>query len=153
MPVIYSHDDIVWTRGAAFPPDWYRKYVFPNFKRYYEPLVAAGKKIIYVADGNYNEFIDDIAATGVHGFFFEPLTSLDYIAEHYGRTHIIVGNADTRILLSGTKQQIRGEVERCLNAAKHCPGYFLCVSNMIPANTPVENAIYYNDVYEKLSQR
>jgi hypothetical protein len=71
-PVVYSHDDIVWTSGAVFHPEWYRKYIFPNYKKYYAPLIEAGKKIIFVSDGNYSEFVDDIAATGAHGFFLNP---------------------------------------------------------------------------------
>ncbi len=153
IPVIYSHDDIVWTAGAFIHPEWYRRYVFPNLKKYYEPLIAAGKKVIFLSDGNYTQFVDDIAACGVHGFFFEPLTDLAYVAERYGKTHVIIGNADTRILLLGSKADIRAEVERCLAIGRHCPGYFMGVTNMIPPNTPVENALYYNAVYEELSRR
>lgn len=152
-PLIYSHDDIVWTRGPVFHPDWYRKYIFPNYRKLYAPAIEAGKKVIFVSDGNYNEFIDDIAATGAAGFFFEPLTDLRHIVEHYGKTHIIVGNADTHVLLSGTKQQIRAEVERCMTLGRNCPGYFMSVTNMIPYNTPVENALYYYQCYEELSRR
>ncbi|MCI0511614.1 hypothetical protein L0128_00185 [candidate division KSB1 bacterium] len=152
-PLIYSHDDIVWTAGAVFHPEWYRQYIFPNYQKYYAPLIENGKKVIFISDGNYTEFIDDIAATGASGFFLEPLTSLDYIVEHYGQTHIIIGNANTHALLYGTKEDIRNEVARCLQLGKKCPGYFIGVSNMIPANTPVENALYYNEVYEKLCRR
>jgi len=153
VPVIYSHDDIVWTSGAVFHPEWYRRYVFPNYRMFYEPLVAAGKKIIFVSDGNYTEFVDDIAACGVHGFFFEPLTDLNYLAERYGQTHVLIGNVDTRALLSGKRARIRAEVERCMAVGKKCPGYFMGVSNMIPANTPVESALYYNEMYEKTCTR
>ena len=152
-PVIYSHDDIVWTSGAVIHPDWYRKFIFPNYKKYYAPLVESGKKVIFVSDGNYTEFIDDVAQTGASGFFFEPLTDLRQIVERYGRTHIIIGNADTRILLMGTKEAIRREVERCMNLGRDCPGFFMGVTNMIPANTPVGSALYYNEVYEELSRR
>jgi len=152
-PVVYSHDDIVWTTGAVFHPDWYRKYIFPNYRKFYEPLLDSGKKVIFVADGNYTEFVDDIAATGVSGFFFEPLTDLKYIVERYGQTHIIIGNVDTRLLLMGTREEIRQEVERCMALGKNCPGYFIGVTNMIPANTPIESALYYNEVYEELSRR
>jgi len=151
--VIYSHDDIVWTRGAVFRPAWYRRFVFPNYKKLYAPLLDSGKKIIFVCDGNYTEFVDDIAACGVSGFFFEPLTDLEYLAERYGQTHVLIGNVDTRFLLNGTKARIREEVERCIRIGRNCPGYFIGVSNMIPANTPVENAIYYDEVYRKLSRR
>ena len=153
VPVVMSHDDIVWTAGPFLPPEWYRQYVFPNYKRFYQPLIDSGKRIVYTSDGNYTAFLDDIAATGVHGFVLEPTTDMAQIAERYGRTHVFIGNADTRILLLGTKPQIRAEVERCMAIGKDCPGYFLAVGNHIPANTPVENCLYYNEVYERLSRR
>jgi len=153
VPVVMIHDDMVWTAGAIFRPDWYRKYVFPNYRKYFAPLIDSGKRIMFTSDGNYTEFIDDIAAAGVHGFVMEPTTDMAYIAKKYGRTHVFIGNADTRILLSGPKEKIRAEVERCMAIGKPCPGFFMAVGNHIPPNTPVESAIYYNEVYEKLSKR
>jgi hypothetical protein len=44
-------------------------------------------------------------------------------------------------------------VERCIALGKDCPGYFIGVTNMIPINTPVEKALYYNEMYEILSRR
>jgi hypothetical protein len=153
VPVVMIHDDMVWTAGAIFRPSWYRQYVFPNYKRYFAPLRDSGKKIMWTSDGNYTEFIDDIAAAGVHGFVLEPLTDMGYIVEKYGQTHAIIGNAETRVLLSGSKADIRAEVERCIKLGRDCPGYFLAVGNHIPANTPVESCLYYNEVYEELSRR
>jgi hypothetical protein len=153
VPVVMVHDDIVWTSGAFIHPDWYRRFVFPNYKRYFAPLIESGKKILFTSDGNYDEFVDDIADCGVHGFIMEPLTDMAAIAERYGESHVIVGNADTRILLSGDRAAIRAEVERCMAIGKDCPGFFMAVGNHIPSNTPVDAAIYYNEVYEALSSR
>lgn len=153
VPVVMVHDDIVWTSGAIFHPEWYRKYVFPNYCKFFEPLRDSGKKIIFTSDGTYTEFVDDIANSGVHGFVLEPTTDMKYIAEKYGKTHVFIGNADTRILLEGTKEQIYDEVKRCMDIGKSCAGFFMAVGNHIPANTPVENALYYNEVYEKMSKR
>jgi hypothetical protein len=152
-PVVMIHDDIVWTQGAFIHPDWYRRFVFPNYKKYFAPLKEAGKIIMYTSDGTFTQFIDDIAASGVNGFVMEPTTDMAYIAEKYGKTHFFVGNADTRILLSGTKEDIRGEVKRCMDIGKKYPGFFMAVGNHIPANTPVDNVLYYNEVYEELSRR
>lgn len=152
-PVIWSHDDIVWAAGPAFHPHWYRKYIFPNYRKLYAPLLEAGKKVIFVSDGNYTCFVDDIAAAGASGFFFEPLTDLRTLIERYGKTHILIGNVDTRVLLTGGRDEIRREVARCIALGRDCPGYFIGVTNMIPANTPVENALYYNEVYESMSRR
>ncbi|HBG26279.1 MAG: hypothetical protein A2Y10_13355 [Planctomycetes bacterium GWF2_41_51] len=153
VPVAMIHDDIVWTSGPFTSPEWYRTYIFPNYKKLFAPLIDSGKKVIYTSDGNYTQFIDDIASTGIHGFVLEPTTDMKYIAEKYGKTHSFVGNADTRILLDGTKKEIRNEVERCISIGKNCPGFFMAVGNHIPSNTPIENALYYNQVYEELSKR
>ena len=152
-PVVKIHDDMVWTAGAFAHPDWYRKYIFPNYKKLFAPLKEAGKKIIFTSDGNYTEFIDDVAACGIDGFVMEPDTDMKYIAEKYGKTHSFIGNADTRVLLTGTKEDIYNEVKRCMDIGKKCPGFFMAVGNHIPPNTPVENALYYNECYEKLSKR
>ncbi len=152
-PVVMVHDDIVWTSGAFVKPEWYRKYVFPNYNKLFEPLIQAGKKIMYTSDGDFTEFIDDIAATGVNGFVMEPMTDMQYIADKYGKTHTFVGNADTRILLSGTKEDIFAEVKRCMDIGKKHAGFIMAVGNHIPANTPVDNALWYNEAYEKYSKR
>ena len=151
--VIYSHDDMVWTQGPFLHPDWYRTYVFPNLKRLWAPAREAGKKIAFICDGNYTPFVDDVAACGNSGFWFEVFTDLQYVTRRYGRTHFIIGNADCRVLTFGTRAAVRAEVQRCMAAGKGCPGYFMCVSGHIPPNVPVENALYYNEVYEELSRR
>lgn len=152
-PVVMVHDDIVWTSGAFISPDWYRRHIFPNYKMLFRHLHEAGKKIIYTSDGDYTEFVDDIAGCGVNCFVLEPLTDMAYIAERYGKTHSFIGNADTRVLLAGSKDDIYNEVKRCVGIGKNCPGFFMAVGNHIPANTPVDNALYYNDAYEKLCRR
>ena len=82
----------------------------------------------------------------------DPLRS-KYIAEKYGKTHSFIGNADTRILLYGSKDDIYREVKRCMDIGKNCPGFIMAVGNHIPSNTPVENALYYNEVFEKMRRR
>ena len=153
LPVVMVHDDMVWTSGPIIAPKWYRQFIFPNYKRYFDPLLQAGKKIMYTSDGDYTTFIDDLAGTGIHGFVLEPMTDMAYIAGKYGRTHSFIGNADTRILLTGSQADIRAEVERCMAIGKGCPGFFLAVGNHIPANTPVDNVLYYMSVFKELSQR
>lgn len=152
-PVVMIHDDIVWGNGPFMSPDFYRKYVFANYKKMFRPLIEAGKKILFTSDGNYTQFVDDIAACGVHGFVMEPVTDLKYIVERYGKTHVIVGNADTSILLLGSRDDIEREVRRCMDTARQCPGFIMAVGNHIPANTPVENALYYDEMYRKYAKR
>lgn len=151
--VYITHDDIVWTSGAVFHPDWYRKYIFPWYPKIWAPLKEAGKKVIYCADGTWTEFIDDIAVAGADGFLFEPTTSLELVAERYGKTHVIMGNADCRVLQFGTKDDIYAEVKRCVEIGKRCPGYFMLASNHIAPGIPYENIVHYFDCFEELRRR
>ena len=85
--------------------------------------------------------------------FIPEMTDMKYVAERYGKTHVIVGNADTRALLSGDRKKIRAEVERCMATGKECPGFFMAVGNHIPPNVPLENALYYLDCITRLGKR
>ncbi len=153
IPVMMSHDDIAWTSGPVLHPDWYCRYIFPAYKRLWQPVLDSGKKLIFTSDGDYTMFFDDIVHCGAQGCVMEPCCDMAAFAGQYGKTHAFVGNVDTRILLSGTQSDIRAEVERCMAIGKDCPGFFMAVGNHIPANTPLENVLYYNDVYMEMRQR
>jgi hypothetical protein len=152
-PIFICHDDIVWTRGPVFRPGWYRQYVFPRYKKLWQVLHDAGKIVLFCSDGNFDAFVDDIAAAGADGFIFEPLTDLQPIVEKYGQSKVIIGNIDTRALTFGTREDVRREVERCAALGKNCPGYFFAVGNHIPANVPIDNGLYYLELIEKLGRR
>lgn len=142
-PVFICHDDIVWTSGPVFYPQWYRKYVFPRYRRLWSVLKEAGKIVLFCSDGNFTEFVDDLAEAGADGFIFEPLTSLELITARYGKTKVIIGNVDTRILTFGAREDVYREVKRCYDLGRDCPGFFHAVGNHIPHNVPVDNALYY----------
>jgi uroporphyrinogen-III decarboxylase len=145
-PVFICHDDIVWTSGPVFHPHWYRRFVFPRYRKLWSVLKDAGKIVLFCSDGDFTEFVDDLAQAGADGFIFEPLTSLEKIVSTYGRSKAIIGNVDTRILTFGTRDDVYREVKRCYDLGRDCPGFFHAVGNHIPHNVPVDNALYYLDL-------
>jgi hypothetical protein len=153
IEVYNCHDDICWTSGPPFHPDWYKKYIFPKYEKLWKPLREAGIKIIYTADGNYTQFIDDVFAAGADGVVLEPVNSLEYVLEKFGKTKVVIGNIDCRILQSGTREDIYNEVKRCADIGRSCPGYFYAVGNHIPDGIPIENIEYYFECCDKLGRR
>ena len=144
IEVFICHDDMVWTEGAFLHPDFYRRVIFPRYKVLWRILHNAGKKVLYCSDGNWSDFVDDIAEAGADGFIFEPIMPLAPIVERYGRTHVIVGSsADCRTLTFGTRDEIRAEIDATLEVAFDCPGFIFAVGNHIPSNVPVENARFF----------
>ena len=150
IEVFICHDDMVWTQGAFMRPEFYRRAIFPRYKKLWDVLHEAGKTVLFCSDGDYTEFIDDIAAAGADGFIFEPMTDLEYIVRKYGRTHVIVGSkVDCRTLTFGIQDHIKQEIDQTLAIAKDCPGFIFAVGNHIPSNVPVENALFYYDYLSK----
>jgi hypothetical protein len=148
-----THDDIVWASGGFLPPAFYRRYVFANLRRYWECLKDAGKVVLFCSDGDYTAYLDDLAAAGADGFIFEPVTDLEVVVRRFGRTHVIVGNADCRPMTFGTPEDVEREVRRCLEAGRGCPGYFFAVGNHLPPNVPVANADALIAAYRRGRQR
>lgn len=148
------HDDMVWTEGPFIHPDFYRRAVFPRYAALIKPLQARGKKVLFCSDGNWACFLDDIAGAGFDGFIFEPLIPFSMVAERYGHTHVLVGSCvDCRTLTFDGPEAIRREIDETLRWGQECPGFIFAVGNHIPANVPVENALFYFDHLRKHWQR
>lgn len=153
VPTVMVHDDLVWSAGPFIHPDWYRKYVFPGMKKNVQLLKNAGKKVMFTSDGCFDMFVDDVVDCGVDGLIFEPLTDLAAIAEKYGQSHVLIGNADTRVIMFGSREEIHAEVKRCMDIGKKCPGFFMAIGNHISPGSSIDNLLYYNECYEKMSRR
>lgn len=153
VPVLMMHDDITWTSGKFASYAWYKRNVIRYLKKLLEPCKQAGKKILFTSDGDYREFTDDIVDCGADMLVFEPGSDMEGFARKHGKTHGFVGDVDTRVLLSGTKEDIEREVLRVMNFGKQYPGFICAVGNHIPPNTPVDNALWYDEFYRKYRQR
>ncbi len=149
-----QHDDFVWTEGAFVHPDYYRKVIIPRYAELWKVLHAAGKRVLFCSDGNFDIFVDDIIAAGADGLIFEPCMNLDRIVADYGKSHAIIGSKlDCRTLTFGNKEQIKAEIDATLKLAMDCPGFMFAVGNHIPSNVPVENAMFYMDYLRQHWQR
>lgn len=151
--VIFCHDDLSLSRGLVFPKEWYIENIFPNYERIFEPIKKAGKKIIFVSDGNYSSLIDDIFATGVDGMIVDNYVDMASVISKYGKRKVICGNVDSRILTEGTMVDIKKEVKRCMEIGKEYPGYFIRAAGDLPHNIPLDNIECYFDSCREFGMR
>jgi len=144
IEVYINHDDMVWSSGPFMAPDFYRRVIFPRYAELWKVLRNAGKKVLYCSDANFGMFVDDIFAAGADGLIFEPMTPLEPIVAKYGQSKILVSSkVDCRTLTFGTPSAIQKEIDDTLKLAHRCPGFIFAVGNHIPANIPIENALFY----------
>ena len=89
----------------------------------------------------------------VDSVVMEPCCDMERFAATYGDRVGFVGGVDCRTLTYGSYDEIRFEVERAMGWGRRYPGFMLAVGNHLPADVPVERALYYNELYEKLAYR
>jgi len=146
IEVFMCHDDMVWSMGPFMQPAFYRAEIFPRYQALWDVLHRAGKKVVFTSDGDLSLFVDDIVAAGADALCFEPMTALEPIVARYGRTHCLLSSkVDARTLTFGTREAIRAEIDATLALAERCAGLMVAVGNHMPANIPIENALYYMD--------
>jgi len=137
VEVIIQHDDFVWSAGPFMNPRIYREALIPRYAELWEPLHQAGKKVLFCSDGTFTQFMPDLAAAGADGFIFEPTNDWQYMVEHFGQTHCLVGSdVDCRDLSFGSWETVRRTLDRTFSLAARCRGIILAVGNHLPPNIP-----------------
>lgn len=137
VEVVIQHDDYVWTAGAFMHPDIYRGVIIPRFADMWKPLKAAGKKVLFISDGNFCEFAHDMQAAGADGFFFEPDMPFDWMVEHFGDSMCLIGSdVDCRDLAFSPWEKVEATMDRTAELGRQCKGLIWAVGNHMPANIP-----------------
>jgi len=154
LPVnfVICHDDIVTARGPVCSPAWMHKYVFPRYEEFWGMLKAAGKEVIFMADGCMDAYADDIFACGARGIVSEPYTDFRAIARKHENC-FVAGEGDNRVLMRNDPDEIKAMVLRMVETARMTGGYVMCIGNHIPWNVPGEAVKRYLDLSSELAVR
>jgi hypothetical protein len=150
IKLFVSHDDIAMSTGPLLNPNWLIKYIFPWYKKIWQPLREKGIKILFISDGQIEPLIDDLVEAGADGFMIEPMVNLEKLLKKYGGEKIVMGNADARILTTSTVDEVQNEVRRCIETGKKFPGYVFNNPGGFPHNIPLANIEIYFEASAKL---
>jgi hypothetical protein len=149
-PFVFCHDDLADQKGPIFPPNWYDDYIFPEYEKLWRPAKEAGKKIIFVADGNMGPFLKPLRETGVDGVVLEnPATNFDSILENY-RDKIIIGGIDVKLLTFDTPQNVKKHILEIYEKTNDLPGFVMSVCGGIHGSIPMDNLEAYFDTRSEL---
>ena len=148
-PVILLGEDICDNRGPMVSPRLLDEIYFPNLRRSLQPLKDAGIKIVWHSDGNINPILDRlinyIEVDGFQGFQEELGVSFAEIAKKKtksGKKLILFGSMSvSRTLPWGSVEDVKREVEYCIDSAARGGGFFLFQANTVGPEVPVENLL------------
>jgi hypothetical protein len=126
VELIFVHDDIAATRGLLLSPACLRKHVFPWYERLFGAIHAAGRKVLYVGDGNYADVVEDFLALGVDGLYVES-SSMDpaEFLPRAGRDKLFLLKTDNRNIDFGTPQDLRREFAKLRELHQDFPGLMI----------------------------
>ena len=148
VELIVVHDDIAGTRGLILSPDYLREYCLPWYKRLFEAIHQQGRKVLYISDGNYLPFLDDLLAAGPDGLYIESSSmSPREVMSRAGRDKLYLLKTSNQNMDFGTPETIRTELEELRDLHRDYPGIFIYRGGGDP---PPENAEAFRQYYEEL---
>ena len=153
--VVFYHDDLVSATGPYFDTTFYEKYIFSRYNYILEPVVRAGKKIVFVCDGDMDLFLDRLLLFPFDGLMFEnPATSFNRILNTWGKAgRGIIGGISTGLLTSGTPEQVINHTREVIEAGRKYPGFIISSCGGLHGNIPMENMIAYFKTRDEMGIR
>lgn len=144
-PFVFCHDDLADKRGPVFPPAFYDRHIFPRYRELFAPAKEAGKKVVFVADGNMEPFFAKLLEAGVDGVMLEnPATNFDRILDAFG-DRIIIGGIETDVLQNGSPDSIRTHVHEVHEKTVDISGFAMSTPGGLHGSIPMENLEAYFD--------
>jgi hypothetical protein len=136
--MMFSGHDICNQVGPMCSPGFLKDNYWPHAKYALEPFVEDGIRLIHHCDGNVMPIIDDMiyaGYTGFQGFQYECSVDPYELAARRGpngeRMLFMAGISVTRTLPFGKPEEVRDEVNYCLDYTDGGKGLFLFTSNVI----------------------
>jgi len=139
---LWLADDLAHADGFFFSPDFYRRVLFPWFRRYGEVAASRNMPLIYHCDGVIWDIIPDLIDCGITALQPIEPKAMDIVevSRKWGRHLSLIGNIDLgRTLTRGTPQEVEAEVRQRIREIAPGGGYCLGSSNSVASYVPLTN--------------
>jgi uroporphyrinogen decarboxylase len=142
VAALWICDDIAHAEGLFFSPDFYRRVLFPWFRKYGEVAARLNVPLIYHNDGRFWEVIPDLVDCGITALQPIEPKAMDIVEvkRQWGQHLALIGNIDLGgALTRGTPAEVEAEVRARLRELAPGGGYCVGSSNSIATYVPLEN--------------
>ncbi len=142
VSALWLADDIAHADGFFFSPAFYRRVLFPWFRKYGEVAASRGLPLIYHNDGKFWEVIPDLVECGISALQPIEPKAMDIVEvkRQWGKHLALIGNIDLgHTLTLGTPEEVEAEVKQRIRELAPGGGYCLGSSNSIATYVPLAN--------------
>jgi len=137
---------------SLISPKMYRTFLFPYHKQivdhFKEKKVGVGLHICGYAD----PILEDIVNTGVTNISVDAPTDLAKAVEATNGKAVLLGNVDTNLFFSGTREQMKQAMKDCLDMVPREMGYILASGCEVRGVAPPEKIDWFMELANELGK-
>jgi uroporphyrinogen decarboxylase len=137
---------------SLISPKIYRTFVFPYHKQmvdhFKEKKTGIGLHICGYAD----PILEDMVSTGVTNISIDALTDLAKAVEVTRGRAVLIGNVDTNLFYSGTREKMKQAIKHCIDLAPKDSGYIVASGCEVPGIAPPEQIDWFMELANELGR-
>jgi uroporphyrinogen decarboxylase len=135
---------------SLISPGIYREFIFPYHKQivdhFKEKKVGTGLHICGYADPILKDMVD----TGVTNISIDAPSNLAKAVEVTRGKAVLIGNVNTNIFYSGTRQDMEQAIKNCIDVAPGDSGYILASGCEVPGIAPPEKVDWFMEIVNSI---
>ncbi len=143
VKVVYTGDDIAYSKGLLMSPKHFSELFYPGFRRVIHGFKELGLLVIKHTDGNLWAIMDQLVDSGIDCLDpIDPIAGMNLgeVKAKYGDRIALKGNVDCAELMTfGTPEEVVEATKVALEQGMPGGGYILSSSNSIHSSVKPEN--------------
>ena len=137
---------------SLISPKMYRTFVFPYHKQIVDHFKAKKVGLGLHICGYADPILEDMVNTGVTNISIDAPSNLaKAVAATRGKA-VLIGNLDTNLFFSGTRDQMKQAIMNCIDQAPRDSGYILASGCEVPAIAPLEKIDWFKELVDELGR-
>lgn len=135
---------------SLISPKIYREFIFPHHKQivdhFKDKKVGTGLHIC----GYVDPILEDMVNTGVTNISIDAPSDLAKAVEVTRGKAVLIGNVNTNIFYSGTRQDMEQAIRSCIDVAPGDSGYILASGCEVPGIAPPEKVDWFMEIVNSI---
>jgi uroporphyrinogen decarboxylase len=137
---------------SLISPKMYRRFIFPHHKEIVEHFRKQKVNVGLHICGYADPILEDMVNTGVSNISVDAPTDLSKAVEAARGKAVLIGNVDTNLFFSGTRDQMKEAIQKCIDLAPEDSGYILASGCEVPGVAPPEKIDWFMDIVNEIGK-
>jgi len=137
---------------SLISPKMYREFIFPYHKRIVDHFKEKKAGLGLHICGYTDPILEDMVKTGVTNISIDAPSDLAKAVEVTRGKAVLIGNVNTNLFFSGSKEEMKQAIENCLNVAPADSGYILASGCEVPGVAPPEKVDWFMQIGDELAR-